>query len=110
MEKKDKRGRPLGSGDKSHVILGIRVNEAQYNIVNKGLLKLKEKCKTKKKIILYLFKNYTLAHKEREIDELILKVIEKELTKKRYTEEEKKKLIRISETIKNIGIKEIFNN
>lgn len=110
MEKKNKRGRPLGSGDKSRVILGIRVNEIQYNMVNKGLLKLKEKCKTNKKTILYLFKNYTLTHKEREIGELILKILTNESTKKRYTEEEKKELIKICEMIKSIGIKEIFNN
>lgn len=90
MEKKDKRGRPLGSGDKKHVILGIRATEEQYNIIKEGLLILREKYKTNKKAILYLFKNYTLVYKEKETDELIFKIIRNELNKKKYSEKEKK--------------------
>ncbi len=58
MEKVEKRGRPLGSGNKNGVILGIRVSEEEAQIIKEGLAKLKIKYKTNKKAILYLFKEY----------------------------------------------------
>ena len=42
-EKTEKRGRPLGSGNKKDVILGIRVSKEEYNIIKEGLAKLKGK-------------------------------------------------------------------
>ena len=53
-----KRGRPLGSGNKVKTILGIRVSCEEYDIIEKGLAKLKPKFKTNKKIIIYLFEKY----------------------------------------------------
>ena len=50
-EKTEKRGRPLGSGNKKDVILGIRVSKEEYNIIKEGLAKLKGKYKTNKNII-----------------------------------------------------------
>ena len=50
MNKKiERRGRPLGSGNKVRTILGMRVSYEEYNIVKEGLVKLKPKFKTNKK-------------------------------------------------------------
>ena len=59
MNKKiERRGRPLGSGNKVRTILGMRVSYEEYNIVKEGLVKLKPKFKTNKKILIYLFEKY----------------------------------------------------
>ncbi|WP_462427768.1 hypothetical protein [Fusobacterium varium] len=58
MERIEKRGRPLGSGNKSRVVLGIRVSEEESQIIKEGLAKLKVKYKTNKKAILHLFEEY----------------------------------------------------
>ena len=51
-----KKGRPLGSGNKKDVILGIRVSKEEYNIIKEGLAKLKGKYKTNKNILKSLMK------------------------------------------------------
>lgn len=102
-EKTEKRGRPLGSGNKKDVILGIRVSKEEYNIIKEGLAKLKGKYKTNKNIILYLFKKYNiLEENNKKSDKMFLKIIIEEMKKKEYTKEEKEQLIKeIYKTIEN---------
>lgn len=57
MEKKKKRGRPLGSGKKPHFILGCRVSKGEYDFIREGFSVLKRKYKKKNKILLALFEN-----------------------------------------------------
>ena len=45
----DCRGK--GKNRSDDVILGIRVSNEEFNIIKEGLTKLKNKCKTNKKII-----------------------------------------------------------
>ena len=55
----EKRGRPLGSGNRNKTILGIRVTDGEFEIIEKGLRKLKTEFKTNREIIIYLFKKYS---------------------------------------------------
>ena len=73
MEKIGKKGRPLGSGNKSRVILGIRVSEEEFQIIKEGLVKLKVKYKTNKKAILHLFEEY---------EKIQLEMIDRKINKK----------------------------
>ena len=106
-----KRGRPLGSGNKVKTILGIRVSCEEYDIIEKGLAKLKPKFKTNKKIITYLFEKYNKFHigDKAELDELLLKLISKKLNKDIYSKEEKKQLKEFYKKIQSKGLKNIFN-
>ena len=58
MEKKRKRGRPLGSGVKNYRTLGCRFTEREYSLIQENLKKLKEEYGSNNKIILNLFKRY----------------------------------------------------
>ena len=58
MEKKRKRGRPLGSGVKNYCALGCRFTEREYLLIQENLKKLKEEYGSNNKIILNLFKRY----------------------------------------------------
>ena len=58
MEKIERRGRPLGSGNKSRVVLGIRASEEELEVIKEVLRKMRVKYKTKREVILYLFKKY----------------------------------------------------
>lgn len=102
-EKMERRGRPLGSGNKNDVILGIRVSNEEFNIIKEGLTKLKNKCKTNKKIILYLFKKYNISEENnKKSNKAFLKVVIEEMKKKKYTKEEKEQLIKeIYKTMEN---------
>ena len=94
-EKTERRGRPLGSGNKKDVILGIRVNNEEFNIIKEGLTKLKNKYKTNKKIILYLFKKYNISEEnKKKSNKAFLKTVIEEMKKKKYTKEEKEQLIK----------------
>ncbi len=112
MDKKiKKKGRPLGSGDRNKTILGMRVTDEELEIIQEVLEKLKVKFKTNKKIILYLFEKYNKLHirNNADLDELLLKLIVKELDKKIYSKEEKVHLRKFYEKIQNKGLKNIFN-
>ena len=58
MEKKRKRGRPLGSGVKNYCAFGCRFTEEEYLLIQENLKKLKEEYGSNNKIILNLFKRY----------------------------------------------------
>ena len=47
-----KKGRPLGSGSKNKTILGVRVTDKEFEIIQKGIKKLKTKFKTNREIII----------------------------------------------------------
>lgn len=106
-----KRGRPLGSGNKNKAILGIRVTENEFKIIKEGLAILKSEFKTNREIILYLFKKYNKFEikNKNEDNNLLLKLINEELNKNRYTKEEKIQLKKIYRKIQDRGIRNIFN-
>lgn len=110
-EKIERRGRPLGSGNKVRTILGMRVSYEEYNIVKEGLVKLKPKFKTNKKILIYLFEKYNKFHmvNKLELEELLLELISKELNKINYSKEEKIQLKKIYKEIRIKGLKNLFN-
>lgn len=78
-----KKGRPLGSGSKNKTILGVRVTDKEFEIIQKGIKKLKTKFKTNREIIIYLFKKYNKFEINERIieDNLLLKLISEELSK-----------------------------
>lgn len=90
-EKIKRRGRPLGSGNRNKTILGIRVTDGEFEIIEKGLRKLKTEFKTNREIIIYLFKKYDKfkIKNETEDNNPLLKLISEELNKNRYTKKEK---------------------
>ena len=98
-----KKGRPLGSGSKNKTILGVRVTDKEFEIIQKGIKKLKTKFKTNREIIIYLFKKYNiLEENNKKSDKMFLKIIIEEMKKKKYTKEEKEQLIKeIYKTIEN---------
>lgn len=57
MEEKRKRGRPIGSGRKPHLILGCRVSKLEYDFINESMDILKKKYKKRSKILITLFRN-----------------------------------------------------
>ena len=99
-----KKGRPLGSGSKNKTILGVRVTDKEFEIIQKGIKKLKTKFKTNREIIIYLFEiNERIIE-----DNLLLKLISEELSKNKYTKEEKMLLKRVYKEIQKKGITSIF--
>lgn len=110
-EKIKRRGRPLGSGNRNKTILGIRVTDEEFEIIQKGLRKLKTELKTNREIVIYLFKKYDdLEVKDNtEDNNPLLKLISEELKKDRYTKKEKMQLKRIYREIINKGIENVFN-
>lgn len=90
-EKIKRRGRPLGSGNRNKTILGIRVTDEEFEIIQKGLRKLKTELKTNREIIIYLFKKYgNFEVKDNtENNNPLLKLINEELKKDRYTKKRK---------------------
>ncbi len=107
----EKRGRPLGSGNRNKTILGVRVTDEEFELIKKGLRKLKTEFKTNKEIIIHLFKKYGNFEikNNAEDDNLLLKLISEELKKDKYTKKEKMQLKRIYREIINRGITNIFN-
>ncbi|WP_278571447.1 hypothetical protein [Fusobacterium ulcerans] len=105
-----KKGRPLGSGSKNKTILGVRVTDKEFEIIQKGIKKLKTKFKTNREIIIYLFKKYNKFEINERIieDNLLLKLISEELSKNKYTKEEKMLLKRVYKEIQKKGITSIF--
>lgn len=110
-EKIKKRGRPLGSGNRNKTILGIRVTNEEFEIIQKGLGKLKTEFKTNKEIIIYLFKKYDNFEikNNTEDNNPLLKLISEELKKDRWTKKEKMKLKRVYREIINKEITNFFN-
>ncbi|MEG9320786.1 hypothetical protein, partial [Fusobacterium varium] len=107
----EKRGRPLGSGNRNKTILGVRVTDEEFELIKKGLRKLKTEFKTNREIIIYLFKKYDNFEEKDNIEDNnpLLKLISEELKKNRYTKKEKIQLKRIYKEIINRGITNIFN-
>ena len=103
-----KKGRPLGSGSKNKTILGVRVTDKEFEIIQKGIKKLKTKFKTNREIIIYLFKKYNKFELRIIEDNLLLKLISEELSKNKYTKEEKMLLKRVYKEIQKKGITSIF--
>ena len=93
-EKIEKRGRPLGSGNRNKTILGVRVTDEEFELIKKGLRKLKTEFKTNKEIIIYLFKKYDNLEVKDNVEDNnpLLELISEELNKNRYTKEEKRQL------------------
>lgn len=110
-EKIKRRGRPLGSGNRNKTILGIRVTDEEFEIIQKGLRKLKTEFKTNREIIIYLFKKYDNLEVKDNVEDNnpLLELISEELNKNRYTKEEKRQLRKIYIEIQNKGITKIFN-
>ena len=66
MERRRKRGRPLGSGVKNYRTLGCRFTEGEYLLVLESLKKLKKEYGSNNKIILNLFKRYEKTLREKD--------------------------------------------
>lgn len=66
MERRRKRGRPLGSGVKNYRTLGCRFTEEEYLLVLESLKKLKKEYGSNNKIILNLFKRYEKTLREKD--------------------------------------------
>ncbi|MDH6458642.1 hypothetical protein M2102_002288 [Fusobacterium sp. PH5-7] len=66
MEKKRKRGRPLGSGVKNYCAFGCRFTEEEYLLIQESLKTLKKEYGSKNKIIFNLFKRYEKILKDKE--------------------------------------------
>ena len=66
MERRRKRGRPLGSGVKNYHTLGCRFTEGEYLLVLESLKKLKKEYGSNNKIIFNLFKRYEKTLREKD--------------------------------------------
>ena len=66
MERRRKRGRPLGSGVKNYRTLGCRFTEGEYLLVLESLKKLKKEYGSKNNIIFNLFKRYEKTLREKD--------------------------------------------
>ena len=66
MEKRRKRGRPLGSGVKNYCAFGCRFTEEEYLLIQESLKTLKREYGSKNKIIFNLFKRYEKILKDKE--------------------------------------------
>ena len=66
MEKRRKRGRPLGSGVKNYCAFGCRFTEEEYLLIQESLKTLKKEYGSKNKIIFNLFKRYEKILKNKE--------------------------------------------
>ncbi|MEJ6466945.1 hypothetical protein [Fusobacterium ulcerans] len=66
MEKKRKRGRPLGSGVKNYCAFGCRFTEEEYLLIQKSLKSLKKEYGSKNNIIFNLFKRYEKTLREKD--------------------------------------------
>ncbi|WP_443864316.1 hypothetical protein [Fusobacterium ulcerans] len=66
MEKRRKRGRPLGSGVKNYCAFGCRFTEEEYLLIQESLKTLKKEYGSKNKIIFNLFKRYEKILKDKE--------------------------------------------
>ena len=110
-EKIKRRGRPLGSGNRNKNILGVRVTDEEFEIIQKGLRKLKTEFKTNRETIIHLFKKYDNFEEKYNVEDNnpLLKLIGEELKKDRYTKKEKMQLKRIYREIINKGIGNVFN-
>ena len=66
MEKKRKRGRPLGSGVKNYCAFGCRFTEEEYLLIQESLKTLKKEYGSKNEIIFNLFKRYEKTLREKD--------------------------------------------
>ena len=66
MEKKRKRGRPLGSGVKNYCAFGCRFTEEEYLLIQESLKSLKKEYGSKNNIIFNLFKRYEKILREKD--------------------------------------------
>ena len=66
MEKKRKRGRPLGSGVKNYCAFGCRFTEEEYLLIQESLKSLKKEYGSKNNIIFNLFKRYEKTLREKD--------------------------------------------
>ena len=66
MEKRRKRGRPLGSGVKNYCAFGCRFTEEEYLLIQESLKTLKKEYGSKNKIIFNLFKRYEKTLREKD--------------------------------------------
>ena len=66
MEKKRKRGRPLGSGVKNYCAFGCCFTEEEYLLIQKSLKSLKKEYGSKNNIIFNLFKRYEKTLREKD--------------------------------------------
>ena len=66
MERRRKRGRPLGSGVKNYCAFGCRFTEEEYLLIQESLKTLKKEYGSKNKIIFNLFKRYEKILKDKE--------------------------------------------
>ena len=66
MEKKRKRGRPLGSGVKNYCAFGCRFTEEEYLLIQESLKSLKKEYGSNNKIIFNLFKRYEKTLREKD--------------------------------------------
>ena len=66
MERRRKRGRPLGSGVKNYCAFGCRFTEEEYLLIQESLKSLKKEYGSKNNIIFNLFKRYEKTLREKD--------------------------------------------
>ena len=66
MERRRKRGRPLGSGVKNYCAFGCRFTEEEYLLIQESLKSLKKEYGSNNNIIFNLFKRYEKTLREKD--------------------------------------------